>query len=134
MSDMAKFVYDFYQEKLHVWQNNKKEQERREHQARNEERRRKLDDEAKVLREKMSETLERSTRLNIDRGVAASELSSSSDEDDDDEENGGNGAGNQEPIVDERGAVLGGEAGVGEQNAEESDQESQSDVDSSASD
>ena len=83
VTEMSKFVFDFYQERLQVWQRSRREQESRKQQAEREERRRKLDEEERVLRERMDETLEkardRRTRLDIDLASAEEPSSSESD-------------------------------------------------------
>ena len=98
MPEMAQFVFDFYQAKLRTWQSSKQERERSEQRERNDNRRRQLDEEEKVLRERlintvaMSETraattVGGSTRLDIAQrfDYSSSSSSSSSDEETEDE-------------------------------------------------
>jgi hypothetical protein len=86
MQEMVQLVYDFYQSKLKAWQNSKNQNVK----LSKEERLKKLNEEERVIREKLNEAIERSeykhgTRLNIGKSFEeyGSSSSSSSSEDED---------------------------------------------------
>ena len=83
MADMTQFVFDFYQSKLKLWNSIKKKEEQTEEENTREEAKRKLDEEEKLLREKLNESARNSTNkflktLNIESDSSSSD---SSDED-----------------------------------------------------
>ncbi len=92
MPEMAQYVYDFYQTKLKTWQKSRNQQEKVD----KEERLRKLNEEEKVLREKLNETIEKSenkfasNRLNIGKNYEVYSSSSSEDEEENESNHNGN--------------------------------------------
>ena len=80
MTEMAQFVFDFYQSKLKLWNSIKSQPDKLHLNTKN-----KLDEEEVVLREKLNKVVTKSTllkNLNID-----SESSNSESNDDDDDDN-----------------------------------------------
>ena len=76
MSQMAQFVFDFYQSKLKLW-NTLKRQNEKQHE---ENAKKKLDEEEVLLRGKLNETVEKSkTRLLKSLNIESESSSSSSD-------------------------------------------------------
>jgi hypothetical protein len=85
MQEMVQFVYDFYQSKLKTWQNMKSDKLSKE------ERLKKLNEEEKIIREKLNQAIERSenkygTRLDIGRSFDGYGSSSSSSEEESEHE------------------------------------------------
>ncbi len=82
MQEMVQFVYDFYQSKLKTWQNSKTQNDK----TSKEERLKRLNEEERVIREKLNQAIERSekkARLNIGKSFEEYGSSSSSSEDED---------------------------------------------------
>ena len=85
MPEMAQFVYDFYNSKLQMWSKSKRENNEVQETERREDRLRKLDEEEKVLRERLEETMRnqevKSKQLLIDSDSSSSENESANDQD-----------------------------------------------------
>lgn len=76
MAEMAQFVYDFYQSKLQHWNKIKNKEKEELSKQRHKERLQQLDEEEKVLREKLTLTAEE-IEASAQRRLAINELSSS---------------------------------------------------------
>lgn len=87
MPEMAQFVYDFYQSKLQQWNKLKNKQNEEEAKRRNKERLQKLDEEEKILREKLFETIEKSETRKQRLPVNTNNSDSSSSSESESEEN-----------------------------------------------
>ena len=79
MSDMAQFVFDFYQSKLKLWNSIKKNDEKVEQENIREENKRKLDEEEKMIREKLNDAARKSTNKLLKTLSIESDSSSSGD-------------------------------------------------------
>ncbi|RNA15941.1 intron-binding aquarius isoform X2 [Brachionus plicatilis] len=83
MPEMTQFVFDFYKSRLEAWKKNKREMEIVQQRLLQEERIRKLDEEEKVLREKLevaAEKISRTERLRIQEDESSSEESENEDQ------------------------------------------------------
>jgi len=79
MTDMAQFVFDFYQSKLKLWNSIKKNDEKIEQDNIREENKRKLDEEEKIIREKLNDAARKSTNKLLKTLSIESDSSSSGD-------------------------------------------------------
>jgi multidrug efflux pump subunit AcrA (membrane-fusion protein) len=90
MSEMTQFVYDFYQARLQLWKKTKREEELAEQKLKQQKRMEQLDEEEKLLREKLNDTYEKITqnkRLNIDFSETSSDEDGDNERDNDGDKN-----------------------------------------------
>ena len=71
---MAQFVYDFYNSKLQMWSKSKRDNKEVQETERREDRLKKLNEEEKVLRERLEETMRKQeAKLLMDSDSSSSE-------------------------------------------------------------